>query len=110
MDNSNEFNIQYLEHKIKEAEANNESIEPYIKREIQWLQNELNKFLQISKEQGKDIEKDFDIAEVEIRQYAAMKQLAQKAALSTEPYDDLIKQVQVRIFGEENWENFFGNQ
>lgn len=107
---SQNFDIQYLEHKIKEAEANNEPIDSYIKHEIQWLQNELNTFLQISKEQGKDIETDFDIAEVEIKQYAAMKQLAQKASLPTEPYDELIKQVQVRIFGQENYKNFFGNQ
>lgn len=105
---SQNFDIQYLEYKIKEAEANNEHIDSYIKKEIQWLQNELNKFIQVSKEQGKDIETDFEIAEIEIKQYATMKQLAQKAALPVEPYDELIKQVQIRIFGEENYKNFFG--
>lgn len=103
------YDIQYLEYKIKQAEQNNEPIGPYIQRQIEWLESELKKFLQISEQQGRNIETDTDIAEIEIRQYAAMKQLAQKAKLPIEKYDELIKQVQIRIFGEENWENFFGN-
>ena len=62
------------------------------------------------KEQGRDIENDFDIAEMEIRQFAAMKQLAKKINAPVEEYDEKIKQVQCRIFGKENWENLFGNK
>jgi len=103
------FDIQYLDYKIKEAERNNEPIAPYIKKEIVWLENELKNFLQKSEQQGKNIQTDIQIAEIEIRQYAVMKQLAEKAHLPIEKYDEHIKQVQIRIFGEENWENFFGN-
>jgi len=108
MSKSNNYDIQYLEYKIKEAEQNNEPIAPYISREIEWLQKELEKFLKISEQNGKDINTDIEIAEIEIKQYAAMKQLAQKASLPTDEYDELIKKVQIRIFGEENLENFFG--
>lgn len=104
---NNNYDIQYLEYKIKQAQENNEPIDSYILREIEWLQQQLDLFIEKSKDQGKDIETDFEIAEIEIRQYAAMKQLAQKINLPSNIYDKKIKQVQVRIFGKENWENFF---
>ncbi|MGN0031023.1 MAG: hypothetical protein ACI37Q_03615 [Candidatus Gastranaerophilaceae bacterium] len=106
--NNNHFDIEYLEYKIKQAQEHNEPIDNYILREISWLQQQLDIFLEKSKQEGKDIETDFDIAEIEIRQYAAMKQLAQKINHPCDIYDEKIKQVQVRIFGEKNWENFFG--
>lgn len=106
--NNNHFDIEYLEYKIKQAQEHNEPIDNYILHEISWLQQQLDIFLEKSKQEGKDIETDFDIAEIEIRQYAAMKQLAQKISHPCDIYDEKIKQVQVRIFGEENWENFFG--
>lgn len=106
--NNNHFDIEYLEYKIKQAQEHNEPIDNYILHEISWLQQQLDIFLKKSKQEGKDIETDFDIAEIEIRQYAAMKQLAQKINHPCDIYDEKIKQVQVRIFGEENWENFFG--
>lgn len=106
--NNNHFDIEYLEYKIKQAQEHNEPIDNYILHEISWLQQQLDIFLEKSKQEGKDIETDFDIAEIEIRQYAAMKQLAQKINHPCDIYDEKIKQVQVRIFGEENWENFFG--
>ena len=106
--NNNHFDIEYLEYKIKQAQEHNEPIDNYVLHEISWLQQQLDIFLKKSKQEGKDIETDFDIAEIEIRQYAAMKQLAQKINHPCDIYDEKIKQVQVRIFGEENWENFFG--
>ena len=107
-DNS-EQEIEYLEYKIKQAEQTGEPIDKYIRREISWLENQLDKFLNQMKEQGRDIDTDYEIAVIEIRQYAAMKQLALKINEPLEQYDEKIKQVQCRIFGEEYWENFFGN-
>lgn len=107
MSQKNNYDIQYLEYKIKQAQDNNEPIDTYVLREIEWLQQQLDLFLEKSKDEGKDIETDFEIAEIEIRQYAAMKQLAQKINQPTDIYDEKIKQIQIRIFGDENWENFF---
>ena len=107
---NDEQEIQYLEYRIKQAQENNEPIDSYVKREIEWLEKQLDKFLVQMKEQGRDIENDIDIAEMEIRQYATMRNLAQKIGLPAELYDTKIKQVQIRIFGEKNWENFFGNK
>ena len=50
------------------------------------------------------------LGEIEVRQFTEMKVLAKKANLPTNEYDELIKQVKIRVFGEENYENFFGNK
>lgn len=105
---NNGFDIEYLEYKIKQAQEHNEPIDNYVLSEIDWLQQQLDMFLEKSKEQGKDIETDFDIAEIEIRQYAAMKQLAQKINYPCDVYDEKIKQIQIRLFGEEGYKQFFG--
>ncbi len=107
--NNSEQEIEYLEYRIKQAEQNGEPVDSYVRREISWLENQLEKFLQKMKDDGQDIENNYEIAEIEIQQYAAMKQLASKINEPLEQYDEKIKQVQCRIFGEENWENFFGS-
>lgn len=95
-----------LEHKIKQAESQNKPIEQYILREIEILQNTIDTFLREMEKQGRL--NDIAVAEAEITQYSAMRQLAQKINLPAEQYTERIKQVQYRIFGEENWETFFG--
>lgn len=102
--------IQDLENKIKQAELNNEPIEEFVLQEVDWLQSQLDLFLQTEKSKGKDINTDIDIAEIVIRQYAAMKQLLEKINRPVDTYDNKIKEIQCRIFGEENYEIFFGEQ
>lgn len=108
--NNDETQIEYLEFKIKEAQENNEPIDQYVLREIKWLKQQLDLYLDNMKQKGVDIDSDYDIAQAEILQYAAMKDLAKRINHPTEEYDTHIKEVQCRIFGEENWENFFGSQ
>jgi len=45
---------------------------------------------------------------IEESQYLAMKQLAFQICDPTEKYDELIRRVHVRFFGEENYKNFQG--
>ena len=106
MQNQNE-DINYLEYKIKQAQDNNEPIDKYVLREIDWLKQQLEQFLAEEKEQGIDIENDFSIAEVKIKQYAMMKQLAQKINYSTEEFEEEITKIKKNLFGEENYNNFF---
>ncbi len=101
----NNYDIQYLEYKIKQTQENNEPFDGYVLREIEWLQQQLELFLNKMKTQNR--QNDFDIAEIEIRQYAAMKQLAQKINHPCDEFDDKIKQVQIRIFGEEGQKQLF---
>ncbi|MBP3924183.1 hypothetical protein J6E39_02965 [bacterium] len=107
MQNNNIPDIQYLEYRIEEALQNNKPIDKYILQEIQWLKNQLEIFLEQSTAKGNDIDNDVNIAEIKIRQYAKMKQLAQKANLPVAEYDEKIKQVQITIFGEEGYKQFF---
>ena len=101
--------LKLLQEKINAAEAHNQPIDEYIERTIVLLQKSLDIFKKNMAEQGRD-EMDTIVAQIEIQQFSAMKQLAQKIDLPTDKYDELIKQVQIRIFGEENWENFFGGK
>lgn len=103
---SDEEELQLLEQKIKQVQTDGVSINRFVLREIEILQNTLDTFLKQMDAAGR--KNDIQIAEIEIRQYAAMRQLAQKIGAPTEKYDDLIRQVKIRIFGEENYENFFG--
>lgn len=99
--------INYLEMKIKQAEQQGEPVDRYVLREIEWLKQQLEQFLEHSEAQGADIEHDISIAEIEIRQYATMRQLAQKIGLSVDEYDAKIKAIKIRLFGEENYKNLF---
>ena len=98
--------LKILEEKIKLAEQNGQSIEKYILREIEILQNAIDTFVKQAKERNNLDE--FDIGEIQIRQYAMMKQLAQKINYSTEEFDEEITKIKKNLFGEENYNNFFG--
>ena len=49
------------------------------------------------------------VGEIEVQQYAAMRQLSQQIGdeLRAQKYDMLIRRVRVRIFGEESTRRFF---
>lgn len=92
-----------LEEKIKKAQEECKPIEKYILRQIEILKLSLEEF---RKESGLS-DNDITLCETELRQYAVMKQLAQKANLPIKEYDDLIANVQIRIFGESNYAKLF---
>ena len=102
---TDEQQLQILETKIQQAQAQNLPVDTYVLKQIEILQNSLDSFLE-EMEENNALE-DIQTAEIEIRQYAMMRKLAQKINAPTQKYDDLIKAVKTRIFGEENYENFF---
>lgn len=102
---TDEQELKLLEEKIKFAEHNGQSIDKYILREIEILQNAIDIFV-VQARQRYNLD-EFDIAEIEIRQYATMRQLAQKIGLSVDEYDAKIKAIKIRLFGEENYKNLF---
>ncbi len=102
---NNEDELFILENQIKQAELDGRSITPYILKEIEILQHSIDKFMLQMKEQGR--ENDIQVAEIEIRQYSLMRSLAQKINKPVDKYDELIKNVKIRIFGEENYNSFF---
>ena len=97
--------LKFLEEKIKLAEQNGQPIEKYILREIEILQKAIDTFVEQAKERNNLDE--FDIGEIEIRQYATMRQLAKKINYPTEKFDTAIKNIKIKLFGEEGYNNFF---
>lgn len=85
-----------LEEKIKKAQEENKPIQKYILRQIEILKLCFEEFKTLSGLADNDI----TLCEIEIRQYAAMRELAKKAKLPIQEYEDSIERIQIRIFGE----------
>lgn len=95
-----------LQQRIDEAIAKNKPYNHYVKKQIELLKDSHAEFMAKVKRDGLDINQ-VNIGEIEIRQFSAMKALAEKAGLPTDEYDELIKNVKIRILGEENYKKFF---
>ena len=107
MNNNNSF--EYLQAQIEAAEKKGEPVDGYVKQQINLLKASHEEFVKTAQEHGYELNNQ-KLGEIEVRQYSAMKQLAQKIGLPVEEYDSLIKEVRIRIFGEENYTRFFEEQ
>jgi hypothetical protein len=104
---SDKEELLMLEGRIKMAKEEGRPFDKYVAREIEILGESLNSFLaDMEKENKLD---EFETIEIQIRQYAAMRELSKKINAPTEKYDKLIKDLQIKVVGAENYENFFGN-
>jgi len=106
--NKDEQELIELENKVLAAEDQGLPIDEFVLKEIEILQRTIDQFIIEMKQNGRY--NDISVAEIEIGQYAAMKKLAQKINYPFDIYDEKIKLVQCRIFGEENWETFFADK
>lgn len=95
-----------LQQKIETAQKENKPIKNLVKQQIKLLQEAHDEFVLNAKNRGYD-HSDPIVGKIEIRQYSAMKQLARKIGLPLEEYDELIKNVKIRVLGEENYKRFF---
>ena len=107
MNNAAENFFNRLQQQVEKAELENKPIQGLVKQQIKLLQEAHDEFISTAKKKGYDIINNPQVGEIEVRQYSAMKQLAQKIGLPVEEYDELIKQVKIRVFGEENYKRFF---
>lgn len=98
-----------LQQKIEIAEKQNKPIKDLVEQQIKLLSEVHDEFIADAKLKGYDMTNQ-RLGEIEVRQYQAMKQLAQKIGLPVEEYDEYIKKVRIRIFGEENYKRFFEEQ
>lgn len=105
--NTDFFNT--LQTKIEMAQKENRPIDSYVRKQIELLQEAHDEFLYQAQEAGHNLNNP-QVGEIEIEQFSAMKVLAQKIGLPVESYDEMIKKVQTRIFGEENYNRFFKGQ
>ena len=107
--NSNKQFFDMLQTKIDKATAENRPIDDYVKKQISLLKESHDEFINTAEKRGYNINSP-QVGEIEVQQYSAMKALAQKIGLPVEEYDELIKKVQIRVFGEENYKRFFENK
>ncbi len=96
-----------LQRQIEEAQKLNKPIDGYVKQQIKLLKDAHDEFVKTAQEQGFELTNP-NVSEIEIQQISAMKQLAQKIGLPVKEYDEMIKKIRIRVFGEANYERFFG--
>ena len=106
MNNASEQFFKRLQQKIEKAELENKPIQNLVKQQIKLLQEAHDEFISIAKAEGYSLQNP-QVGEIEIQQLSAMKALAQKIGLPVQEYDELIKNVKIRVFGEENYKKFF---
>lgn len=95
-----------LEKKIQIAIKENKPIKNLVEQQIKLLQEAHDEFVSTAKIKGYSMQ-CIQVGEIEIQQFSAMKALAQKIGLPVEEYDELIKNVKIRVFGEDNYKKFF---
>ncbi len=102
---TDEQELELLEREIERAQAQGKSINKYVMRQIEILQNAINVFMKQMKKENRL--EDVQVAEIEIRQYAMMRELAKRINEPTKKYDDKIKQIRIRLFGDDNYNLLF---
>ncbi len=107
--NNNSDLFNKLQKQIEAAEKTGQPIKTYVKQQIDLLKMSHDEFVKTAQKQGYDLNNP-RVAQIEVQQYSAMRQLAQKIGLPVEEYDEFIKQIQIRVFGEENYNRFFKNK
>ncbi len=107
MNGENAFNL--LQKQIEEAQRLNKPFDKYVKKQIDLLKDAHDEFVKTAQAEGYELTNP-RVGEIEVKQIASMKQLAQQIGLPVEEYDEMIKAVRIRVFGEANYEKFFGSQ
>lgn len=101
--------FKQLQVQIDAAEKAGKPITDLVQKQIAILKDTHDVFVKEALENGYQLTNQ-KLGEIEVRQYSAMKQLAQKVGLPVEEYDEYIKKVRIRVFGEENYKRFFEEQ
>ena len=103
-------NLTFLELQalIDKAKEKGEPIGQFVYQQILLLEKAHDEFVDKTLATGYSMN-DSRVGEIEVQQYAAMRQLSQQIGdeLRAQKYDMLIRRVRVRIFGEENTRRFF---
>lgn len=96
--------------KIEEAEAKGEFPKDLYQQQLDMIQNAHDEFIVEAKEKGYDINSNLKIAEIEIAQFATMRDIAKKLGQPTDKYTNAIKETRIRILGEEAYKEFFSKE
>ena len=96
-----ESDLKLINKKIIEAETKGEVPANLYREQLRLLHFAHDEFIQKAKSQGYDLNNNLDVMDIEIQQYSAMKLVAEKLGENTQKYDTLIKDVRIRVLGEE---------
>lgn len=96
---NNQEKIRRLLTEIEAAEQRGDAVGALCSEAIECLETARQEFLQRARAQGYAAN-DLRVGEIEIKQLSAMRQLAQRGGLP-DPYTAAIREVRVRILGEE---------
>lgn len=105
----NEVKFKRLQELIDEAAREGKPYDDYVKEQISLLEDSHDKFLELAKSEGYSLDNP-RVGDIEVAQYAAMRQLAASIGLPTEYYSEKIKEVRIRVFGLANYKNYFEKQ
>ncbi len=92
---------------IEQAEQKGSVPKELYIRQIELLKAAHEEFIQTVIKKGYDLNTNLDIMEIEIKQYSAMKQIAQKINAPIKEYEDAIFSIRVRVLGEETVKQHF---
>ena len=101
--------LKIVNSKIKEAESRGIIPVELYKEQLSILESAHSEFILKAQKAGYDLNSSVDILEVEVKQYSAMKQVAQKIGIDTKKYDNLIKEARIRVLGEDAVREYFSN-
>ena len=104
--NNNQKMFRELQQQIDAAEKVGKPVKDFVLQQIALLKNVHDEFIKTATSEGYELTNP-KIGEIQVRQFSVMKQLAKKVGLPIEEYDNMIKEIRIRIFGEENYKRFF---
>ena len=92
--------------KIEKGNINDSNLRKQVIQQIEKLQEKHDEFVLAAKKSGVDLN-NYKIGAIEIKFYTLIKALSEKLGLSTEKYDNAIKEIEIRTFGQDGYEQFF---
>ena len=99
-----------LEEKVTQAEANGDPIEELVKEQIELLWNLYEYFVKTSLEQNPKIENSMSYQEIKITQLLVIVELCKKVGMASDKYETMIKEIRLKLLGEEMYAQFFGDK
>ena len=88
-----------LQQQVENAQKLNQPIDNFVKQQIKLLEETHDNFVSSALTKNKDLESDLGFTEVRIKQLQAIASLCKKIGLSTEKYDNQIREIRIKNLG-----------
>lgn len=88
-----------LQQQVEKAQKLNQPIDNFVKQQIKLLEETHDEFVSSALSKNKDLESDLSFTEIRIKQLQAIASLCKKIGLSTEKYDNQIREIRTKNLG-----------